>query len=273
MEHGEPRHVLPHEHTTPKARSDRLDLLRATRANLSPIWGLSLAGGLTKLLDPAHATAIGSWDDDDGVGHDLWRVDDESEITTICEAIAAEPVVVADGHHRYETSRAFALEQPDLPGADGVLCFVVELIDDELTVQPIHRLVRGVPNGFDFLAALEPWFEIAGSGGEITLVHRDGNRTLTPRPDRFTHVADLDTARLQLALEDALPPHDVQYQHGTDAITAAVESGDADAGFLMQPVSVEQIAATAHARQKMPPKTTFFWPKLRTGTVFRSLTT
>jgi uncharacterized protein (DUF1015 family) len=232
---------------------------------------LSLAGGLTKLLDPGHATAIGSWDDDDGVGHDLWRIDDDDDIATICDAVGSAPVVVADGHHRYETSRAFALEQPELPGADGVLCFVVELIDDELTVQPIHRLVRGVPADVDFLTALEPWFEITEDGGSITLVHAHGTRALTPRPERFTDVADLDTARLQVALEAAFPSHEVQYQHGADAIRAAVASGDADVGFLMQPVTVEQIAATAHARAKMPPKTTFFWPKLRTGTVFRSL--
>jgi uncharacterized protein (DUF1015 family) len=271
MEHGEPKGVLPHEHTTPKARSDRLDLLRATHANLSPIWGLSLASGLTKLLDPERAQLIGSWDDDDGVGHDLWRVDDESEIAAICEAVGSAPVVVADGHHRYETARAFALEQPDLPAVDGVLCFVVELIDDELTVRPIHRLVRGVPADFDFVGALEPWFEVSDGGGPITLVQPGGTRGLTPRTERFADVADLDTARLQAALDAALPAHEVIYQHGADAIRAAVASGEAVAGFLMEPVSVEQIAATARARQKMPPKTTFFWPKLRTGTVFRSL--
>src|SRR5437660_9058020 len=107
--------VLPHEHTTPKARSDRLDLLRATKANLSPVWGLSLASGLSKLLDPGAAVPLGRWVDDDGVTHALWRLTDDDVITRITESVAGAPVVIADGHHRYETCLVFANERPDLP--------------------------------------------------------------------------------------------------------------------------------------------------------------
>src|SRR4051794_1935275 len=135
--------VLPHEHTTPKAKSDRLDLLRATTANLSPIWGLSLSEGLSKLLEPDAAVALGRWSDGDGVGHELWRIDDERAIGRITETVGSAPVVIADGHHRYETSLAFAAERADLTGATATLCYVVELAPDQLTVRPIHRLVRG----------------------------------------------------------------------------------------------------------------------------------
>jgi uncharacterized protein (DUF1015 family) len=135
--------VLPHEHTTPKAKSDRLDLLRATVTNLSPVWGLSLAAGLSKLLDPSDAHALGSWHDADGVGHELWQLTDEDAVNTIIESISSAPVVIADGHHRYETCLAFAAQCRDLAAADSTLCFVVELVEDQLTVQPIHRLLSG----------------------------------------------------------------------------------------------------------------------------------
>src|SRR4051794_17831335 len=136
--------VLPHEHTTPKARSDRLDLLRATTANLSPIWGLSLARGLSKLLDPSDARPLGSWTDDDGVGHELWQLTESSAIDSVIETVSTAALVIADGHHRYETCLGFAQERPDLRGAAATLCFVVELVDEQLTVQPIHRLLQGL---------------------------------------------------------------------------------------------------------------------------------
>ncbi|MGH9151512.1 MAG: DUF1015 family protein, partial [Acidimicrobiales bacterium] len=92
--------VLPHEHTTPKARADRLDLLRACRANLSPIWVLSTTPGLTELCElPAPPDARGT--DADGVHHRLWRVSQPGLVEAIAAAVAAAPVIVADGHHRY----------------------------------------------------------------------------------------------------------------------------------------------------------------------------
>jgi uncharacterized protein (DUF1015 family) len=262
--------ILPHERTTPKAKSDRLDLLRATRANLSAIWGLSLASGLSKLLDPP-GDPIGDLTDDDGVRHQVWRLDDPEACEAIAAAVAAEPVVIADGHHRFETCLAYRDEaSPDAPGADATLCFVVELADDQLTVQPIHRLLSGLPDGFDVAAALgehylvEPVDEVAP--GERGLVTPGGSHRLTPRvtDDR------LDTVRLDEALA-ALPEHDLAFQHGVANVLAAVASGRAQAGVLLPPVGVPEITQVAEGGERMPPKTTFFWPKPRTGMVFRSL--
>ena len=100
--------VLPHEETLPKPRSDRLDLLRATGANLSPIWGLSLADGLSRVLVPSADPEIDVYDDG-GVRHQLWVVG-SSAGGPIGEAVAAAPVVIADGHHRYETARTYQRE-------------------------------------------------------------------------------------------------------------------------------------------------------------------
>jgi uncharacterized protein (DUF1015 family) len=277
--------VLPHEHTTPKAKSDRLQLMRATEANLSPIWGLSLASGLSKLLDTDGAEALGAWADGDGVGHALWRIADPAAAADIAAAVASAPVVVADGHHRYETSLALQAERPDLEAGDTTLCFVVELVDEQLTVQPIHRLLSGLPDGIDLATALEPFFVVGPleplpdariidrliADGALALVTNDGLRTLTPRDGAFGDIADLDSSRLDVAIA-VLPRHELRYQHGVGHCVQAVTSGNAQAAVLLRPVSVAQIQATAHARDKMPPKSTFFWPKPRTGTVFRSLT-
>jgi uncharacterized protein (DUF1015 family) len=256
--------ILPHEQTTPKARSDRLDLLRATHANLSAIWGLSLADGLAKLFDVDGAIALGRWEDDDGVAHELWRVDDADRIARIVESVASAPVVIADGHHRYETCLAFAGERPELAGNAATLCFVVELAPDQLTVQPIHRLLHGVAVGA-LEDALATEFEIGVDGG-LALVTPEGTRPLRRREESH----DIDTIVLDRSLA-TLPTVEVTYQHGVDNVDRAVRRGDAVAGVLVRAVTVEQIAATAHARAKLPPKSTFFWPKPRTGTVFRSL--
>ena len=257
--------VLPHEQTTPKAKSDRLDLLRATQANLSPVWGLSLASGLSKLLDPSAATPLGNWRDGDGIAHELWRISDADTISRIIESVSSAPVVIADGHHRYETCLAFERERNDLPRASSTLCFVVELAPDQLTVQPIHRLVRGVSLP-DLEAALTTEYDLDADGDGLGLVTPSGTRPMRRRDDTGT----IDSVVLDRALAQ-LPPHELTYQHGVDNVERAVRSGVADAGILLRGVTVDQITAYANAREKMPPKSTFFYPKLRTGTVFRSL--
>jgi uncharacterized protein (DUF1015 family) len=277
------RDILPHEHTTPKARSDRLDLMRATRANTSAIWGLSLAKGLTDLL-PTGTEPTATVDDGEGVVHSVWVVDDPATCAAVSEAVAEVPVVIADGHHRYETSLAYLDERRaagDPGGATATLAYLVELVEDELTVRAIHRLVDGLPAGFDLVAALTPWFEPAGppppdvpitaamdQAGALCAVTPAGEVLLRPRPEALADARDLDSVRLDVALA-ALPPHTLRFQHGADNVRAAVARGEAPAGVLLRPATVAQIEATAHGGERMPPKTTFFHPKLKTGLVFR----
>lgn len=262
--------ILPHERTTPKAKSDRLDLLRATEANLSAIWGLSLSAGLSKLLDPPGAP-IADFTDADGVRHQAWRLEDPEVLAAIAEAVAATPVVIADGHHRFETCLTYRDEAPaSAPGADATLCFVVELVDEQLTVQPIHRLVSGLPEGVDLVAALGAHYAVepvdAVAPGERALLTAAGAHRLTPLVDDDR----LDTVRLDAALAE-LPDHELSFQHGVANVEQAVASGRAQAGVLLPPVGVAEITAVAEGGERMPPKTTFFWPKPRTGIVFRSL--
>jgi uncharacterized protein (DUF1015 family) len=278
--------ILPHEQTTPKARSDRLDLQRACRANLSAIWGLSLAKGLTDLL-PVDAEPVADIDDGEGVRHTIWIVDQPEEIEAIADAVTAQPVVIADGHHRYETALSYLAEREESEGQPGeaaaTLAFVVELVEDELTVRAIHRLLNGLPGDFDLVAALEPWFEPAGpppagvpvtaamiDAGALCAVLPTGELMLRPRPDALAEARDLDSARLDVALA-ALPAHEVTFQHGPDNVRRAVAAGEAQAGVLLRPATVAQIESTAHGGERMPPKTTFFHPKPKTGLVFRDL--
>jgi uncharacterized protein (DUF1015 family) len=278
--------ILPHEHTTPKAKSDRLDLLRSCRANLSAIWGLSLAKGLSDLLpvdDPPLADVV----DEDGVRHTIWRVDDPGACAPIAEAVSDHPIVVADGHHRYETSLLYKGEREASDGDPGparaTMAFVVELVEDELTVHAIHRLLTGLPDDVDLVAALAPWFEDAGppppgepvtaamaAAGCLTLVLPGREVLLRPRPEALADARDLDSSRLDVGLA-ALPAHQLSYQHGVDNVRAAVATGAAQAGVLLRPATVAQIEATAHGGERMPPKTTFFHPKPKTGLVFRGL--
>jgi uncharacterized protein (DUF1015 family) len=282
--------VLPHEQTTPKPKGDRLDLLRATARNTSPIWGLSLAEGLSKVcadattgLDPIRAS------DDDGIIHELYVISDQEVLGEIERLVASTPVVIADGHHRYETATFYRAEQrsaaSDAAGDyDLVMALVVELSPDELFVQAIHRLVSQLPDGFDLVNALRPFFEVIPGAEDpaelgrnlvqmeaLGLVTRSGNFYLRALPVVYEQAAaDLDSSRLDVALS-ALPTHELVYQHGTLLAAGAVESGYADAAILLRPATVAQIAETAHSGDRMPPKTTFFYPKPRTGMVYRFL--
>ena len=278
--------VLPHEQTTPKDRSDRLDLTRATDANLSPVWGLSMADGFADLAELSGA-AIGSFTAD-GVTHDLTRIDDPSACARIAGVIGGAPVVIADGHHRYAVARTFRAERRTAAhdaagGYDLTMTLVTALSPEGLFVQAIHRLVDEVPAGFDLPGHLARSFELSPAGaitpaaavkvvtqGALCLVAPDGTGTwLRPRAGAFAGLRDLDSLRLQAALADV--PHDVRYQHGVDRVLAALAAGQAQWGVLLRPVPIAEIRRTATEHILMPPKSTFFAPKPPTGLVLRPL--
>lgn len=276
--------ILPHEETLPKARTDRLELLTATRVNLSPIWGLTLASGLTGLFDvtrPPTAAAV----DDDGVRHELWVVDDPADVAAVADLVAAAPVVVADGHHRLAVAAGYlAGDGAGTPGADGVLALVVELADDVLSVGPIHRLLSGMPDGLDLVDVFASWFDATragdfdgptttslGTAASLALVMASGCWLLQPK-DGTAEAAgsDLVTSMVALAIAE-LPDHELTFANSWQDAVDAVGSGAAQAAVLVPPVRIDQIGDWARARRRMPPKSTYFHPKPRTGMVFRPL--
>jgi uncharacterized protein (DUF1015 family) len=270
--------VLPHEHTTPKASTDRLDLTRATRANLSPVWGLSLASGLSGLLaepgEPLGEVTV------DGVVHRVERVDGVDRLAEIGAAVAGNDVLIADGHHRYGVARSYR-DEVRSQSAELTLAFVGELVGEQLSVEAIHRLYAGVTYD-DVATALARSFDLAPmdaptpatlaameAGGFLVLVGPQEAARLTPKPGAFEGIRAIDGAWLEHALGQL--PAEVAYQHGLAETVAAVARGDAAAGVLIRPVSVAEIQRTAREGLLMPPKSTFFTPKLRTGFVIRQL--
>ena len=299
--------VLPHERTMGKPKGDRLRLLRACRANLSPVWGLSLAEGLSDLCQMA-GPPVARATDDDGVHHRLWRITQPGVVTAITDAVASAPVMIADGHHRYETALAYRderrAETGDVDGDyDQVFAFVVELSEDQLQVQPIHRVISGLPDDFDLVGVLAHAFDVievtdppgaatAGAdadpdwpepgairkltdrmatAGALALLAGERAWLLRPRVAAGEdHADDPDSLLLDAALA-GLPDHQLDFHHSAEMVANLAWAGKAQAAVLVRPVAVRQIAAAARAGHRMPPKTTFFAPKPRTGLVFRRL--
>jgi uncharacterized protein (DUF1015 family) len=286
--------ILPHERTMTTAKSDRLALLRATRANLDPIWVLSLTEGLSARLVPHGVPLIAYCEDYQGVTHRLFPLTEPDRIEEVTEAVAARPVVLADGHHRFETACAYRDERTaarvDDPGAEWIMAFAAELADDELSVRPIHRLLHGLEDA-NARRALDGAFTVVNVGpntpegiaelrarmrdnGALGLVDRSGLALLRPTldvSDSDDVLRDVDSVRFDAQVRPALPDATVTFRSDAAAVAALVEKGAADAAVLLRPVTVAQIRAAAFARVRMPEKTTFFSPKPRTGMVFRSL--
>jgi len=274
--------ILPHERTMSKPKDDRLNLMRSCRANLSAIWVISLAQGLAGLCElpgPPDARCT----DDEGVHHRLWRITQPGVVSAIADAVKSAPVVIADGHHRYETALAYRDERRAEGAGPGdhdlIMAYAVELADEQLSIRPIHRLINGLSPDTDLLGALSEWFEPFDAGppttslaarmadaGALALVTPGQSWLLKPRAtDDVSDAEHLD------AIIDALPSHELSYQHGVENVLALVDKGEAQAGVLLRPISVDQMSAAARAGRRLPPKTTYFYPKPVTGLVFRRL--
>jgi uncharacterized protein (DUF1015 family) len=305
-----PGRVRPHERTHPGPKEDRLRLTRATRANISPIFSL--------YSDPSHA----AWDalspateqapsgevtDSDGTVHRLWRVSDSHAIAAVQAAAGTSELLIADGHHRYETMQAYAQEIGGEGEHQFILMCLVALEDPGLTVFPTHRLVRGLDEerwqaleralARDFEISEVPIEDIAPppeqhptvlqlgyinsrDGRPLRLTLKDqaiADTALAGRSEAYRH---LDTGVLEtLLLKGALGLSDddiahfngLFYARDTAEALAMVRSGEYDAAFLMRPTPVAQVRDVAAAGENMPPKSTYFFPKLLTGLLFNPL--
>jgi len=277
--------VLPHERTTPKASTDRLDLTIATNANLSPVWGLSRALGLSALLETPgeHLGRVTI----DGVTHTVERVSEPDRVAEIERLVSGADVLIADGHHRYGVARQFRsyVEQRELnmsSDASTTMVFVNEMSPEQLAIAAIHRLYNDVdPNVLrdtllksykrvSSVPADQHALEEMARNAAVALVTGSSEVELfIPRDDADLGDRDLDGARLEEAFAGL--SHTVTYQHGVEHVVDAVRSGAAVAGILIRPVPFEEIVRTAERGDLMPPKSTFFTPKLLTGLVIRQM--
>jgi uncharacterized protein (DUF1015 family) len=308
-----PGRVRPHERTHPGPKEDRLRLTRATRANISPIFSLfsDPQNAAWAALQPfTSGTPWGEVTDADGTTHRIWRVADAGAIAAVQEATRDAELLIADGHHRYETMQAYAeeVEAAGTPPNDEhryILMCLVALEDPGLTVFPTHRLVNKLDDERraaltqaierDFDVEEVPLAEIAPPPGEgalqlgyfkagderaLRLTLKDqaiADRALAGHSDAYKH---LDTGVLEtLLLKGALGLSDDDISHfnglfyarDTDEALRFVRSGEYDAAFVMRPTPIGQVRDVAAAGENMPPKSTFFYPKLLTGLLFNPL--
>jgi len=294
----EPRRIRPHERTHAGPKADRLALLRATATNIESIF--LLAPDHDRALANAVAAASSGTPDAtaelNGVGIRLWVVRDPSRFP-----LPPAPLYIADGHHRYETASAYALENP---AADRLLALIVSAQEPGLVVLPTHRVIFGTGRELErLLPRWREWFDVQElpEGGDPTLplaalgqdrtacVVADRTRSLALllRPgvmlDRLPVLAQSDAVReLDVARVESLVVKEVvgaststpivRYVPTAREALLAVHTGGAAVAVLLNPTKVEQVFAVADAGDVMPPKSTYFIPKVPSGLVLRSVT-
>jgi uncharacterized protein (DUF1015 family) len=302
--------VRPHEETLPHAKRDRYQLLQACRANFSPIFGLyadkecRAAEILVEAAGPKPAVAF---TDEMGQTHRLWPVTDPEAINRVLIILERYPVFIADGHHRYETALAYK-EACNAPGLQNcALIVLVSLYDPGLVILPTHRLVKNPKEMAlsDFLNALTAHFELRPFTGETSAFfatlerlpkHSFGLYTgsgrfhlLTPKPDtnlerlmpadRSPNWKRLEVSVLHHVILDRVLGLDstrwadedhLKYTREEEKALAQVDAGGFDYAFFLKPPEVGELVAVAEDGERMPQKSTHFYPKLSTGLVIHA---
>jgi uncharacterized protein (DUF1015 family) len=296
--------VRPHERTHPGPLVDRLELTRATLHNLSPIFSLSTEDAWP-LVEPAvQGEPWGEATDEDGTVNRVWRVSDPAIVAAVSERLAGAQLLIADGHHRYETARAYR----DEVGGEGpwnyTLMSLTGLDDPGLLVFPTHRLLSGFAEDPERMgklgAGLRELFdaeevsreEIDPAGEEGVGVfglydsfHKQAyrlrlkdvaalDRRLEGKPEAYRRLDSAILETLVLKGLAGMSDHDIdsrtglEYAKTVDDALARVDSGAYDVALIQRGVPVEQVKAVAETDENMPPKSTYFYPKVLTGLVF-----
>ncbi len=287
--------IYPHECTHSKPKRDRLNLLRVCEANTSPIFSLykSQADGISGILSKTTLTkpylqaadALGNL-------HRLWQIDQSEEIEIIKQGLTDKSVFIADGHHRYETSfeyfREMSVKKPPPSGAksyDYTLMFLVNMIDEGITILPTHRLIREVPE--DILDRLSKYFEIETISDDFDIRTRLSGRKnafgffrrlekvwylLTYRgrdlSEAHPSMREIDVIILhEMVFKKILTNPEIGYEMDVTKTLDQVNRGEFAAAFFLNPTRVEDVEKSAFSSMRMPPKSTYFYPKLLTGLV------
>jgi uncharacterized protein (DUF1015 family) len=280
--------VHRHEQTLSGPKKDRMELLRHTRAHFGQIFMLYPDPQLVidRILENAAAgTPVTTIEDEYGVTNRIWRISDSAVIAQIQAAMAGKKLLIADGHHRYETALAFRNENQNLNDAGQVMMTFVNMHSPGLEILATHRVLGGLTqfDGAGFatkiharrlssIEELKSLFQtpapgqvrigLASGSGEIYLYQRD--RKPGDLDVKVLH-EELLGAALGISDEAVREQKHIEYVRGLDAAYAKVREGAAQITFLLEPVTVEQVADVAFSGGVMPQKSTDFYPKLLSG--------
>jgi uncharacterized protein (DUF1015 family) len=294
--------VLPHERTLAKPKQDRLALLAATKADLELVFLMTRAP-LTAALTTRRTPDL-SATDQHGVRHDAFRISDYAAHVELQGLVKNAEAIIADGHHRYETALAFSKDPAaaKLPGARYKLCAIVDMASPGLVVRPIHRLLSKLPDWDPrrVLEAAKPWFDTVELPDPRTaletlrthsrirpsfVLHAPPARptmlTLSERPapipwpeGRSDAWKALDVSALEVVFLGKILAIDteaiargefVSFTSDADAAIGAVERKEAQAAVLMRPTTVSDVEAVVGAGDRLPQKSTHFFPKMYSG--------
>ena len=300
--------VLPHENTLSGAKADRFELMKTTYCNFSSIYGLYvdeervIADEVRKAASMAPEQCFTA---NEGVTHTLWRITDKNVLKLICDAMAPKQVFIADGHHRYETAvkfRDYLEERGECPAnRDYVLMTLVDMDNDGLVILPTHRLIRDMAIDKEkLLADLAEDFEIEeypnvklapsvlarysdrkayglymGGDGFTLLVFKgqlpdvdDGG--LSALDVSVLHDRVLEQ-RLGIDKENMARQLNLRYTRHVSEAVDSVNSGESTAAFILNPTKIGEIKSVSLSGGKMPQKSTYFYPKLKTGLVMNTI--
>ena len=300
------RVVLPHEETLSKAKQDRFELMKATNCNFSPIYSLydGAGTGVSEILAKTAGTEpVYRFTDEEAVTHTMWRLTDRREIAAIQAALRGRQAFIADGHHRYETAlnyRRHVREEGADVDAGSVMMMLVDMEDKGLVVFPTHRMIVDMPvNTAEVAEKCSEYFDISSSslinvkrklatagkecvfamytGGENALVFRlrpearglniDGRSQAYSALDVSVLHKYVLEGTLGIDRENMARQVNLRYTRSAREAVNAVRTGRASAAFIINPTRVSQIKDVALAGDKMPQKSTYFYPKLKTGLV------
>jgi uncharacterized protein (DUF1015 family) len=301
--------ILPHEQTFPKHKEDRLRLLEATRTHLECIYGLyeDVSGGVADAIRAQSFEPVLCVQTEDGIEHELFHSSFTPEGSdAIASALSSERIWIADGHHRYETALNFRKtlgERAELIPEDYMMIALSGMHDPGLVLLPTHRIVDGVDFSNDVVEQrLQTYFHTAWLPNgeleaEISRLHSENSRvfgvalpggrgvlaTLADATEALNLVGGGASPKLKML--DVSILHDVILAkvfdiHGTDRVRytrdadealAAVETGSDTVAIFTNPPSVEDMRQIALGGEKMPQKSTFYYPKLLSGLVFWAL--
>lgn len=287
--------ILPHERTMPGPKEDRLALMRACPANISPIYSIyRAAGALRPFLDSLEDRSTDArFTDDSGILHRLWVISAPAEVKTITEVIALGSLVIADGHHRYETALAYHEERMGDEGDHGsIMCYCVDADSEELVVLPYHRALMAETGAAE--ARLQKVFNgrsveedpvgalaeseadhpfVVALARERLLAEVSDEQVRVATGDRHPAWRSLDVVALHEVLIPEVfgEPSEMRFSRDPEEVTRLVSDEGWSAAVLLRALSATQVVDVASSGERMPQKASYFWPKAVTGLVFHSL--